>query len=45
MTLEEFKKLKLPNVEEYDPPIIINPNPTKEQIDIACELLEKIVRE
>ena len=41
MTLEEFKKLKPPNVEEYDLPIIINPNPTKEQIDIACELLEK----
>ena len=41
MTLEEFKKLKPPNVKEYDPPIIINPNPTKEQIDIACELLEK----
>lgn len=41
MTLEEFKKLKPPNVEEYDPPIAINPNPTQEQIDVASELLEK----
>ncbi len=41
MTLEEYKKLKPPNVEEYDPPIIMNPNPTQEQIDVACELLEK----
>lgn len=41
MTIEEFKNHKPPNVEEYDPPIIINPNPTQEQIDVASELLEK----
>lgn len=26
---------------EYDPPYIINPNPTEEQIDVACKILEK----
>lgn len=41
MTLEEYKKLKPENVEEYDPPIPINPNPTPEQIAIAQKLLEK----
>lgn len=41
MTLEEYKKLKPPNVEEYDPPIAINPNPTQEQIDTAKRILEK----
>ncbi|MBQ3006727.1 MAG: hypothetical protein IJD78_04105 [Clostridia bacterium] len=41
MTLEEYKKLKPPNVEEYDPPIATNPNPTQEQIDTAKRILEK----
>ncbi len=41
MTLEEFKKLKPHNVEEYDPPIATNPNPTQEQIDAANKILEK----
>ncbi len=41
MTIEEFKKQKPPNVEEYDYPIIVNPNPTQEQIDAAKKLFEK----
>ena len=41
MTLEEYQKMKPENVEEYDPPIVINFNPTPEQIAKAQKLLEK----
>ena len=41
MTLEEFRKMKPKNVEEYDPPIATNPNPTPEQVATAQKLLEK----
>ena len=41
MTLEEYRKMKPENVEEYDPPVAINSNPSPEQIAKAQKLLEK----